>query len=84
MIKAKKFEFEGKTSVAVKTRGKLEDLLKEFSAIVISFKDSNIEDEMVLKAFIEGFKNTSYKRKNTTELMQFLNEDEDGGYEIDI
>lgn len=84
MIKAKKFEFEGKTSVAVKTRGEIKDLLKEFSAIVISLKDSNIEDEMILYAFTEGFKNTRYKKKNTTELMQFLNEDEDGGYEIDI
>lgn len=61
MIKADKVKKNRKIAVAVRTRGKLGDLLAEFSAIVMSLKKSDVKEELLLKAFLEGLKGKDKK-----------------------
>ena len=61
MIKADKVKKNRKIAVAVRTRGELGDLLAEFSAIVMSLKKSDVKEELLLKAFLEGLKGKDKK-----------------------
>ena len=61
MIKADKVKKNRKIAVAVRTRGELGDLLAEFSAIVMSSKKSDVKEELLLKAFLEGLKGKDKK-----------------------
>lgn len=86
MIKAEKIKNNGTKAVEVRARGKLGDLLAEFSGIVISLRNSDVEEELLLKAFLEGLKGKDKKEYEITGLSDIVDffENQNGGYEIDI
>lgn len=86
MIKAEKIKNNKTKAVEVRARGKLGDLLAEFSGIVISLRNSDVEEELLLKAFLEGLKGKDKKEYEITGLSDIVDffENQNGGYEIDI
>lgn len=83
---AEKIKNNGTRAVAVRTRGRLGDLLEEFSGIVLSLKNSDVEEELLLEAFLEGLKGKDKKEYEITDLSDIVVffENQNGGYEIDI
>lgn len=66
MIRANKITINAKEGIAVRTKGKVGDLLDELTGIVSSLVDCEVTDKLIIEAVVEGLKEGEKKKNGRT------------------